>query len=105
MSMSDPYVRGDLYAVDNEATAPKLAPRRVRPDRLRASGNSVCKLRQEFAGNEAGVLRRIGVLDKPILGVQKGCDGWGNLATMDEVVEYDLRCGVLQEVAAIVYHQ
>jgi hypothetical protein len=62
-------------------------------------------VRQKFASHEAGVLRRIGVFDKPILGMQKGCNGWGNLATMDEVVEYDLRCGVLQEVTAIVYHQ
>src|SRR5918995_7481609 len=41
MRTSDPYERGDEYAVDSAATAPKLAPKRTRPDRCDTSGNSV----------------------------------------------------------------
>src|SRR5215212_4411394 len=36
---SEPYVRGDRYAVDSEATAPKLEPNRQRPARCTVSGN------------------------------------------------------------------
>ena len=96
---------GDRYAADNAAMAPKLAPRRVRPDRLRTSGSSVSRCGKSSPVTKRACVRRIGVLDKPILGMQEGRDGRGNLATMDEVVEYDFRCGVLQEVTAIMYHQ
>jgi hypothetical protein len=51
------------------------------------------------------VLGRIRVLDKSILRVQESRDSCGNLAAVDEVVENNLRRGVLQEVAAIVYYQ
>jgi hypothetical protein len=62
-------------------------------------------MRQEFVGEEAGVRSRIGILDKPILRVQEGCNSWDNLAAVNEIVEHDLRRGVLQEVAAIVNDQ
>src|SRR4029453_5539562 len=37
MRTSDPYVWGEEYAVDSAAIAPKLAPSKMRPDRLGAN--------------------------------------------------------------------
>jgi hypothetical protein len=37
--------------------------------------------------------------------VQESCHQWRDFAAVDEIVQYRLRCGVLQKVAAVVYHK
>jgi hypothetical protein len=61
--------------------------------------------RRQLVVEEAGVFGRIGVLHEPIPRMQERQDRLGDLTAVDEVVEYHLGSGVLQEFAAVMHNE